>query len=268
MIISRAEEADLPRLLKFRTDAASWLAPLGIDQWSNSFPAENILASIRAGEVYMIRASANADACATVTLDQDADARLWTPEERAEPSRYVHKLTVDRQFAGTGLGTRILNWAGDQAAQEGVAWLRLDAWTTNPKLHAYYTRHGFQHVRTVTDAGVVSGWVAQRPARLDSSHNLHQVPDEEHVLGLPLPRQLPADLLEELRRLDQEARGVFSEACRRERPVPRERCERYGSHLVNKAAALGRWADLQPWNVVVQEAARAARRQAVPQDDG
>ncbi|WP_319044852.1 GNAT family N-acetyltransferase [Kribbella solani] len=227
-----------------------------------------MLSSIRAGEVYMVRASASADACATVTLDQDADTELWTPEERAEPSRYVHKLTVDRQFAGTGLGARILNWAGDQAAREGAAWLRLDAWTTNPKLHDYYVRQGFEHLRTVTDSGVVSGWLAQRPARLDASHNLHHGSDEERVLGLALSTRLPSDLIEELRRLDREDRETFSQERRRERPALQDRVERYGTHLVNKAAALSRWADREPWNAAVHEAARVARAHAVPRDDG
>ncbi|GAA5082809.1 MULTISPECIES: GNAT family N-acetyltransferase [Actinomycetes] len=183
MIIAHAEEADLPRLLKFRTDTAGWLSAQGIDQWSNPFPPEHILASIRAGEVYMIKPFRNADACATVTLDRDADPRLWTPDERSESALYVHKLTVDREFAGTGLGTRILNWAGDQAAAAGAQWLRLDAWTTNPRLHAYYRQQGFRHLRTVTEPGVVSGWVAQRPARLNPSHGLFEEADTPESAG-------------------------------------------------------------------------------------
>lgn len=176
MIIVNAEEADLPRLLKFRTDTSVWLGALGIDQWAKPFPPEHILASIRAGEVFLIKETVTSDAAATVTLDQDADERLWTTEERDQPARYVHKLTVDRRYAGSGLGTRILNWAGDRAARAGAEWLRLDAWTTNPQLHAYYENCGFNHVRTSTDPAVVSGWAAQRPAR-QAAHGLHVVDD-------------------------------------------------------------------------------------------
>ncbi|WP_327270780.1 GNAT family N-acetyltransferase (plasmid) [Streptomyces sp. NBC_01218] len=171
MIIVRAEEADLPRLLKFRHDTAMWLGSQGIDQWAKPFPAEHILASIRAGEVFLVKTRPGVDAAATVTLDQDADERLWTPDERAEPARYVHKLTVDRKYSGTGLGSRILDWAGDRAAREGAQWLRLDAWTTNPRLHAYYEAQGFNHIRTSHDPSVVSGWTAQRAAK-PSAHGL------------------------------------------------------------------------------------------------
>ncbi|MFE2529027.1 GNAT family N-acetyltransferase [Streptomyces sp. NPDC059382] len=172
MIITRAEEADLHRLLRFRTDSAAWLRPLGTDQWSQPFPAEHILSSIRAGEVFLIKEVAGGDAAATVTLDEDADSRLWTPEERVAPALYVHKLTVDRKYAGIGLGARILDWAGDRAARAGAEWLRLDAWTTNPQLQSYYRTQKFEHVRTSPDLNVVSGWAAQRPARPDNAHGL------------------------------------------------------------------------------------------------
>lgn len=166
MILVRAELADVPRLLKFRTDTALWLNSLGTDQWAKPFPAEHIMASIRAGEVYLLKEHQAADAAATITLDRDADERLWTPEERTESALYVHKLTVDRKYAGVGLGTRLLDWAGDQAAEQGATWLRLDAWTTNTQLQAYYLGQRFRHVRTSNDPTVVSGWAAQRPARL------------------------------------------------------------------------------------------------------
>ncbi|MEU8741902.1 GNAT family N-acetyltransferase [Streptomyces halstedii] len=172
MILVPAELADLPRLLKFRTDSATWLTQLGLDQWAKPFPAEHMAQSVKNGEVFLIKEDLAADAAATVTLDRDADARLWTPEERQEDAMYVHKLSVDRRYAGADLGGRILDWCGDRAAKAGARWLRLDAWTTNPRLHSYYRAHGFTHVRTSSDPDVVSGWAAQRPAAPASGHGL------------------------------------------------------------------------------------------------
>ncbi|MFI6689175.1 GNAT family N-acetyltransferase [Streptomyces sp. NPDC050485] len=156
-------------------DAAAWLQPRGIDQWSLPFPAEHMAQSIARGEVYLIKETQAGDAAATVTLDREADDLLWTADERREEAMYVHKLTVDRAYAGVGLGSRILDWAGDRAAQEGAKWLRLDAWTDNPRLQAFYLELGFQHVRTV-DAPATggSGWVAQRPALRNHDHGFQQ----------------------------------------------------------------------------------------------
>lgn len=100
----------------------------------------------------------------TITLTPDAEDGLWTSEELAEPSMFVNKLTVAREYAGQNLGGRLLDWAGAQ-------WLRLDAWTTNEALQRYYLEQGFTHVRTVREGTAVnggpwvSGWLAQRMAR-------------------------------------------------------------------------------------------------------
>ncbi|MFJ3221311.1 GNAT family N-acetyltransferase [Kitasatospora sp. NPDC086801] len=165
MILTPATTRDVPRLLRFRTDAAAWLSQLGTDQWSTSYPEESILGSVQAGEVFVLRAAPGADLAATITLDTFGDPLLWTEAERSQPARYVHKLTVDRAFKGLSLGSQLLDWAGTVASSNGCTWLRLDAWTTNASLHRYYQGLGFAHIRTVHDPETGgSGWVAQRPA--------------------------------------------------------------------------------------------------------
>ncbi|MFF3731825.1 GNAT family N-acetyltransferase [Streptomyces sp. NPDC002476] len=169
MIVLPAKPEDVPRLVRFRVDTAAWLTSLGTDQWSTPFPAEHVAASVNAGEVFLVKEREEGEAVATVTLDHNIDPEiwdLWTPEEREEPALYVHKLTVDRRYGGRGLGGRLLDWAGDRAARQGARWLRLDAWTSNVRLHRYYLQQGFRHVRTTADPDEVSGWLAQRPARL------------------------------------------------------------------------------------------------------
>ncbi|MER6503231.1 GNAT family N-acetyltransferase [Streptomyces sp. NPDC001455] len=176
MIIESAVPADLERLLAFREEAASWLTVLGTDQWRRPYPSDKLRATIDAGVVFMVRDGATT--AATITLTPEAEAGLWTERELAEPSMFVNKLTVARTHAGQDLGGRLLDWASDRAYRSGAVWLRLDAWTTNGALQSYYLRHGFDHVRTVTDGGAVnggprvSGWLAQRPTQLNSDHGL------------------------------------------------------------------------------------------------
>ncbi|MCC8453391.1 GNAT family N-acetyltransferase [Streptomyces rochei] len=170
MRICPAQPNDLAKLLAFREEAAAWLSRLGTDQWQRPYPADKLLATIKAGEVFMVR---DGDAtAATITLTPEAEEGLWTAEELREPSLFINKLTVARTHAGQDLGGRLLDWAGDRGVRAGAEWLRLDAWTTNTGLQEYYLRHGFRHVRTV-QRGVavnggprVSGWLAQRATTL------------------------------------------------------------------------------------------------------
>ncbi|BDD73561.1 hypothetical protein GCM10023177_34510 [Streptomyces violaceoruber] len=108
---------------------------------------------------------------ATITLTPVAEEGLWTADELREPSLFINKLTVARTHAGQDLGGRLLDWAGERGHRAGAKWLRLDAWTTNTDLQAYYLRQGFRHVRTVYQGIAVnggprvSGWLAQRATR-------------------------------------------------------------------------------------------------------
>ncbi|MEU0433677.1 GNAT family N-acetyltransferase [Streptomyces sp. NPDC006290] len=169
MIIAPAEPHDVTKLLAFREEAATWLRGLGSDQWSRPYPADKLLATIEAGTVFMLRDGHTT--AGTITLTADAEEGLWTNDELTEPSMFVNKLTIAREYAGQDLGGRLLDWAGDRAQRAGAWWLRLDAWTSNEGLQRYYLAHRFTHVRTVCEGTAVnggprvSGWLAQRAAR-------------------------------------------------------------------------------------------------------
>ncbi|MFF7042283.1 GNAT family N-acetyltransferase [Streptomyces massasporeus] len=169
MIITPAEPHDVSKLLAFREEAAAWLRDLGSDQWSRPYPADKLLATIEAGTVFMLRDGHTT--AGTVTLTPEAEEGLWTEEELAEPSMFINKLTVAREYAGQDLGGRLLDWVGDRAHRAGARWIRLDAWTTNERLQRYYLDHGFTYIRTVREGTAVnggprvSGWLARRLAR-------------------------------------------------------------------------------------------------------
>ncbi|QQM42011.1 GNAT family N-acetyltransferase [Streptomyces liliifuscus] len=166
MRIISAQPGDVAKLLAFREEAAVWLARLGSDQWQRPYPAEFLLATIKAGTVFMVMDGETT--AATITLTPDAEPGLWTEDELSEPSQFINKLTVARTHAGQNLGGRLVDWAGDRAYRDAAKWLRLDAWTTNEALQRYYLRQGFEHVRTVRVGGAVnggprvSGWLGQR----------------------------------------------------------------------------------------------------------
>ncbi|AEM88321.1 GNAT family N-acetyltransferase [Streptomyces violaceusniger] len=189
MIITPAQPSELPKLIAFREEAASWLKELGTDQWSRPYPGDLLLASIETGTVFMVRDGDQT--AATITLTPEAEDGLWTEAEMSEPSIFANKLTVARTHAGQNLGGRLLNWAGDRAYRASAKWLRLDAWTTNEELQCYYLRQGFEHVRTVHEGDAVnggprvSGWLAQRLTRSTDHGFVDETPAPEPV---PLAR--------------------------------------------------------------------------------
>ena len=85
----------------------------------------------------------------TITIDTEeplagGDQPVWPEYKRHEPALYVRRVIVSRNYAGIGLGAALLDWAGDMAKRDyGVTLIRVDVWTTNLNLHAYYVGQRF-----------------------------------------------------------------------------------------------------------------------------
>jgi len=143
------------------TEASAWLASRGIDQWQYPPHRDRLTRAIRRGECFL--AVRHGKPVATMRLDDHADPEFWSDADQPDTALYIHQMAVARTAAGQGIGAAMLDWAADRAARAGKAWLRLDAWKTNPGLHAYYTGQGFALVRIVDLGHRFSGALFQRP---------------------------------------------------------------------------------------------------------
>ncbi|HEY8524747.1 MAG TPA: GNAT family N-acetyltransferase [Acidimicrobiales bacterium] len=147
----KAGRDDLPSLEALREEAVDWLAARGLDQWQPGQPrvptAAGTLDAIDRCACHL--AYEGQDLVGTITVDDRADPEFWTPQERAEPALYIHRMIVARHARSRSLGACLLDWAADYARTAGRTMLRLDAWKTNKALHQYYLRQGFRHVRTI-----------------------------------------------------------------------------------------------------------------------
>lgn len=142
---------DLNLICLLRLQRASWLAARGSDQWSTDasglsidYFAQAVGRALTGGETWI--AEVDGAPAGTITVNDRADEQLWTATELAD-SLIVHYLIVDLRFAGLGVGRQLLTHAAALTRARGRHWVRLDAWTTNSDLHAYYRQAGFQLVR-------------------------------------------------------------------------------------------------------------------------
>jgi GNAT superfamily N-acetyltransferase len=150
---------DIATVAKLWTDVAAWLAEQGTDQWQYPVKMYNIEASVAAGSCWL--AEDDGTPVGSITVDTNADPGLWTSAELAD-AVFVHRMLVSRSHAGSGLGQILLQHAENIGRQLGRHWLRLDAWTSNTRLHAYYQRAGFRLVR-IADPDQISTALFERP---------------------------------------------------------------------------------------------------------
>ncbi|GII55159.1 hypothetical protein Pth03_35480 [Planotetraspora thailandica] len=165
LTLRRARPADLPTVLTLLAEAARWLNAADVRQWpAGGFPASKIEPLVEQGVMYLLDDGIDPVPAATMAVDGHADPEFWTAPDRPGDALYVHKLAVSRAYAGRGLGGALLGWACGLAAAEGLPWLRLDCAKDNPRLQAFYRKHGFRHVRTVDLPHRASGALFERPA--------------------------------------------------------------------------------------------------------
>lgn len=141
-------------------EASEWLSSRGIDQWQFPPHRDRITRALDRGEVFL--AEVDGRPIATLQVDCHADPEFWTAEDEPEDALYLHRMAVTREFAGTGIGAVLLDWASERAAAVGKRWLRLDAWKDNAGLHRYYESQGFILVRVIDLPHRGSGALFQR----------------------------------------------------------------------------------------------------------
>ncbi|MBA3490161.1 MAG: GNAT family N-acetyltransferase [Longispora sp.] len=155
-----------------RRETAAWLESQGHDQWVRDWPntetmVESFARDLEAGQTWFVYNHAD-QVLGCITLNQATAVNLWNDEE-VNTALFVHRLTLSRKATGQGLGAQLLDFAGQKAQASGWDWLRLDAWTTNRKLHQYYMRQGFQLVRIVENHHSPSAACFERPAAYRSA---------------------------------------------------------------------------------------------------
>lgn len=134
-------------------EAADWLRThKDTDQWARPWPnragqRERILNDLLKGKTWIVW---DEDiAAATITVDTDEplhqnEQPVWPEHRRDAAALYVRRVIVSRRYAGIGLGAALLDWAADVAKRDyGTKIIRIDVWTTNTELHAYYEGQNF-----------------------------------------------------------------------------------------------------------------------------
>lgn len=138
-----AQSEDLAQYIDLMEEVAEWLEERGIKQWQVGNFRRSIdyyTGSIQKQEVYLAFIQDHLAGTLRILL---RELTVW-PDVADEDGVYVHSLAVRRQWAGHGLGMRMLEWAEKQAALMGRRHVRLDCVANNEFLPLYYERAGFR----------------------------------------------------------------------------------------------------------------------------
>ncbi|SRR6266516_2561543 len=167
-VIRRATVCDLRTVVGLINEAALWLRTKDTDQWRDKWPTpagrvKRIAADITLRKTWI--AWDDTTPVGTITIEHEQNPNLpvlWRPDDD-RPAVSLHRVVVNRKYAGRRLGEALLEWAGKEAAGRfDVEFTRIDVWTTNDALHRYYEDIGFKFVRYHHDDSYPSGALFQR----------------------------------------------------------------------------------------------------------
>ena len=77
---------------------------------------------------------------AAAIIQQEQTAQDWSSVDKGSPPKamYVHWIAVEREFAGKGLPTILINHAEKLALENDISVVRLDTNSDEPKLFNLY----------------------------------------------------------------------------------------------------------------------------------
>lgn len=156
-------------------EASKWLRLKDTDQWERPWPNEEarrkrILDGMRDGYTWIVWDGE--DPVATVSITHKGNPLLWRKDELDDKAVYLHRLVINRKYGGQRVGAALLEWAAQQGRiRYGAKDIRIDVWTDNSDLHAYYRSLGFRapngkdevEIRVHDKNKWPSGAVFQRP---------------------------------------------------------------------------------------------------------
>ncbi|GLQ08420.1 N-acetyltransferase [Devosia yakushimensis] len=141
--IRLATESDAAAILKLLQSVALWLETDGPGKlWpASSFKLIDISAKAQRSEILVLTVDEDIAGCLYM---EESDDAFW-PEALPGEALYLHKIAVDRAFAGRGFARQLIDWAAQHAAQKGLKFLRLDC-APRPRLVQVYRDAEFERV--------------------------------------------------------------------------------------------------------------------------
>jgi GNAT superfamily N-acetyltransferase len=142
-----AEENDLKKVLDLLVNAAEWLKTKGTTQWDYYLTdlegnSDEINESIKRRNTYLFEKEG--ESVASITLEDkpgEWDMDIWGGEAAQENVIYLHRILVNRNYAGLEIGDALMEWAKKNARQHGKSSIRFDCLNSNKGLNHYYQRH-------------------------------------------------------------------------------------------------------------------------------
>ncbi|EJW19635.1 N-acetyltransferase [Paenibacillus alvei] len=148
LIAVRALSTDTEHVMALLHNTAKWLQERGSTQWNALLQGQdthNTADAILNGDVFLFKQEGQiAGMVILLTTPSPWDRLLWG-NDSVEESVYVHRLAINRNYAGQHVGSGILAWTASGIAFPNKRSIRLDCMSGIPALESFYRGAGFAY---------------------------------------------------------------------------------------------------------------------------
>ena len=154
MLIRKSDKSDIKFLMPIFEEARGTIAALGIDQWQNGYPSEDvILADIAKDQSYLCELDGKV--CGTFAMLENGEPTYdkifdgnWLTGDGGEYIA-IHRVAISVSTRGSGLSGKIIGYATDFAVEKGRKSLRIDTHRGNVVMRRMLEKNGFLHCGTI-----------------------------------------------------------------------------------------------------------------------
>lgn len=142
----RIVKGDVDAAINIMKEVARWGRSVGFNVWRDEYlTREKLMVNVNEEDFCVGQVMGENTSCMIL---QWSDTLYW-PKAKENEAGYIHKLCVRRDYAGTGLSQKMVEFAIEECKKRNVQYLRLDTGWNKKKLCNLYKSLGFKIVDKV-----------------------------------------------------------------------------------------------------------------------
>ena len=148
-MIRKTTKEDIKEIMPIFEEARGTIAALGIDQWQNGYPSEEVvLADIEKDQSYLCELDGKVRGTFAMlengepTYDEIFDGH-WQTGDDSRDYIAIHRVAISVSSRGSGLSGKIIGYAADFAKEKGRKSLRIDTHRGNVVMRRMLEKNGF-----------------------------------------------------------------------------------------------------------------------------
>lgn len=146
-MIRKATFSDLDEIMDIIAKTIEDMEEAKNFQWNSAYPTREIFAGdISDGDLYILEThTGKIGGLICINFDEQPEysGLDWSLDKRAV---ILHRLVVNSAARGQGIGTKLMMFAEQKAAEMGSDYLKSDTYSTNKQMNSLFRKMGYKYI--------------------------------------------------------------------------------------------------------------------------